>query len=109
MPTVTVTATPCILPVAPAMAKPLRLSAMFTTSSPAMGLMLRDSVPATSLSMSDTVAVAGLPPVTPSGSGAPKPSVTPSPSSSMLSSTALTVNVFSVSFAANVTLAGMPV
>ena len=74
-----------------------------------MGLMLRDSVPATSLSMSDTVAVAGLPRVTPSGSGAPKLSVTPSPSSSTSSSAAVTVNVCSVSAAAKVRLDGMPV
>ena len=60
-----------------------------------------------SSSIRSTRSVAGLPAVTPSGK-VPKLSSTHSPSSSMASSAAVTVNVLEVSVLPNVTLAGMP-
>ena len=60
-----------------------------------------------SSSVMETVVSLGVPTVTPLGS-VPKPRATVSPSSSAESSVAVNVNVFDVSPAANVTLAGTP-
>ena len=53
-----------------------------------------------------TVVVAGVPALTPVGSGVSKPSSTLSPSSSTVSAAALNVIVFDVSPSSKVTLAG---
>ena len=60
------------------------------------------------MSTSATCVVDWVPVLTPAGSVFPKPSVTLSPSSSSLSSVAVTVKVFAVSPLLNVRLAGTP-
>ena len=59
-------------------------------------------------SLSVTVAVALLPALTPVGSGVPKPSCTLSPSSSSKSLVAVTMIVFEISDAPNVSVTGTP-